>query len=107
HIKKLRHYGVAFESYTEPHFRTTGPAGELMIAVAAWIAEQERKRIVERTKAGMERAPRAGKHIGRPKKVCDREKIRKLHRQGKSTREIAAEIGGISHMAVARALAGK
>ncbi len=33
-------YGVQFISYTEAHFRTTGPAGELMIAIAAWIAGQ-------------------------------------------------------------------
>jgi hypothetical protein len=32
--------------------RTTGPAGKLMLAVVAWIAEQERKGISDRTKAG-------------------------------------------------------
>ena len=57
HIRVLKDYGVEFESYTEPHFCTTGPAGELMIAVAAWIAKQERLRISERTIAGLERAP--------------------------------------------------
>ena len=51
HIKVLRSYGVEYVSFTEPHFRTTGPAGELMIAVAAWIAEQEHKRISERVRA--------------------------------------------------------
>ena len=35
HIKRLRGYGVECISFTEPHFRTTRPAGELMIAVAA------------------------------------------------------------------------
>ena len=35
HIRRLTNYGVAFESYTEQHFRTTGPAGELMLAVSA------------------------------------------------------------------------
>jgi hypothetical protein len=39
HIKTLRGYGVEYVSFSEPHFRTTGPAGELMIAVAAWIAD--------------------------------------------------------------------
>jgi hypothetical protein len=41
-IRKLTVHGVAFESYTEAHFRTTQPAGELMLAIAAWIAKQER-----------------------------------------------------------------
>lgn len=63
HIKKLRGYGVEFESFTEAHFRTTGSAGELMIAIAAWIAEQERKRISERTLAGLVKARRDGKTL--------------------------------------------
>src|SRR5205807_843642 len=54
YIRDLTKYGVEFESYSEAHFRTTGPAGELMLAVAAWIAKQERIRISERTKAGLE-----------------------------------------------------
>jgi DNA invertase Pin-like site-specific DNA recombinase len=47
-------------SFTEPHFRTVGPAGELMIAVAAWIVKQEHRRISERTKAGLAKARRQG-----------------------------------------------
>jgi DNA invertase Pin-like site-specific DNA recombinase len=65
YVEKLREFKVSFESYTEAHFRTTGPAGELMLAVAAWIAKQERLRISERTKAGLDRARREGKHCGR------------------------------------------
>ena len=33
HIKRLTSHSVQFVSYTEEHFRTTGAAGELMIAV--------------------------------------------------------------------------
>jgi DNA invertase Pin-like site-specific DNA recombinase len=72
HIKKLLDYGVQFESLTESHFRTTGPAGELMIAIAAWIAKQERVRISERTKAGLAVARSKGRIGGRPPKVFDR-----------------------------------
>jgi DNA invertase Pin-like site-specific DNA recombinase len=56
HIQKLASYGVGLVSVTEPHFRTPGPAGELLIAVAAWIAKQERIRISERVRAGLETA---------------------------------------------------
>ena len=78
HIQKLASYGVGLVSVTEPHFRTTGPAGELLIAVAAWIAKQERIRISERVRAGLERAkenrhedrtadrPSAGRFQARP-----------------------------------------
>jgi DNA invertase Pin-like site-specific DNA recombinase len=65
-IQKLNGYRVQFESLTEPHFRTTGPAGELMIAVAAWIAKQERNRISERVRAGLERAKKNGTKTGQP-----------------------------------------
>lgn len=65
HIAKLKGYGVEFESYTEPHFRTNGPAGELMIALAAWIAKQERKRLIERITAGVDRAQGEGVCFGR------------------------------------------
>jgi DNA invertase Pin-like site-specific DNA recombinase len=43
YIRQLKDGGVDFVSYTEAHFRTTGPAGSLMLTVAAWMAEQERK----------------------------------------------------------------
>jgi DNA invertase Pin-like site-specific DNA recombinase len=71
HIKVLRGYGIQYISYSEPHFRTTGPAGELMIAVAAWIAEQEHKRISERTIAGLAKARRQGRIGGRRPRVVD------------------------------------
>lgn len=103
HIKKLMEYGVQFESLTESHFRTTGPAGELMIAVAAWIAKQERLRISERTKAGLARAKREGKTCGRPVAVFRRDVALEMQRAGKSLREIASEMG-VSHVTVARGI---
>lgn len=93
HIRRLTHYGVQFESYTEPHFRTTGPAGELMLAIAAWIAKQERLHISERTKAGLQRARAAGVRFGRPKRIFDRFKVLELHEQGLSYAKIGAECG--------------
>lgn len=103
YVRKLTLQGVQFESYTEAHFRTTGPAGELMLAIAAWIAKQERLRISERTKAGMERARREGKHIGRPCRVYDRTRIREMRADGMSLRAIASRCQ-ISFMTVARLL---
>lgn len=67
YIQRLRTHGIEFVSFTEEHFRTTGPAGELLIAVAAWIAQQERLRHRARVQAGIERARAQGKKIGRPK----------------------------------------
>jgi|SRR5579871_4115076 len=93
-IRALREHGVQFESYTEAHFRTTGAAGELMLAVAAWIAEQERRRIAERTRAGLARARRAGKTLGRPRRVVGHKlvQVRSLRESGMSLGAIAREL---------------
>ena len=103
HIKRLRGHGVDFVSYTEEHFRTTGAAGELMLAIAAWIAEQERKRIVERTMAGLDRARREGKQLGRPRVIFNRERVREMRAAGSSIRAIATELG-LSVTTVARTI---
>ena len=104
HIKTLLSHGVQYLSYTEPHFRTTGPAGELMIAIAAWIAQQERQRISERTIAGLARAKRAGSVLGRPRLVVDRSRVAELHAAGHSVRAIASQLG-CSPASVCRMLA--
>lgn len=42
-----------------------GPMRDLLIELMAWFAEAERARLIERTRAGQDRARREGKHIGR------------------------------------------
>jgi putative DNA-invertase from lambdoid prophage Rac len=37
-----------------------------VVAIFGWVAEQELPRLIEGTKAGMERARREGKRLGRP-----------------------------------------
>lgn len=93
HIKSLLSYGVQFESLTESHFRTTGPAGELMIAIAAWIAKQERVRISERTKAGLATARAKGVQLGRRWKVFPRDEAQAMRDAGISWRAIARKLG--------------
>ncbi|WP_279324176.1 recombinase family protein [Anaeromyxobacter soli] len=57
------------ESFREyaPWLDTGGPVRPLLVAVFGWVAEQERSRLIERTKAGLERARRQGKRLGRPR----------------------------------------
>jgi len=47
----------------------TSPAGKLMLAMLAAVAEMERDLIVERTQAGLARAKTEGKILGRPAKT--------------------------------------
>jgi len=91
-IARLDRSGVQFWSMTEEHFRTSGPAGPLLIAIAAYIAKNERDQILSRIHAGIARARREGKTIGRPRKLIDRMKAVELREQGKSIREIACEL---------------
>ena len=97
YIRNLTRYGVQFESYTEAHFRTTGMAGELMLAITAWIAKQERLRITERVNAGIARARRhgtkSGAPIGRPHVVFDRHHVVEMCTTGASWRQIASALG--------------
>jgi DNA invertase Pin-like site-specific DNA recombinase len=97
HLKRLKEYGVGFESYSEAWARSTGPLGELfvelMTAVTAWAAQQERVRISERTKAGLARARAAGRVGGRRATVFDRAKARKLRDSGLSWRKVAGKMG--------------
>ena len=59
--------GVPVVSVREPWLDTAGPVRPLLIAIFGWVAEQERSRLIERTKAGLDRARRQGKKLGRPR----------------------------------------
>ena len=58
----------------------------------AALAKQERIRISERTKAGLERVKRSGKTLGRPQQA-DADKVKLLREQGLSLAAIAKECG--------------
>ena len=62
--------GVGFQSMRE-NFETTTAVGRLMLNILGSLAEFELELIRERVKAGMDRARRQGKRIGRPR-VTDR-----------------------------------
>lgn len=62
--------GVSFKSIRE-QFETSTALGRLLMNLLAALAEFELELIRERVKAGMERAARQGRRIGRPK-VTDR-----------------------------------
>lgn len=66
-VAELDRLGVAVVSVRESWLDTSGPARSLLVSVFAWAAEQERARLIERTRAGIDRARREGKAIGRPR----------------------------------------
>jgi putative DNA-invertase from lambdoid prophage Rac len=65
-VLELDRLGVPVLSVREGWLDTGGPVRPLLVAIFGWVAEQERTRLIERTKAGLERARREGKRLGRP-----------------------------------------
>lgn len=63
----LRQCGVRILSYRQSWTDTPGELQPLLFSIFAFFAEQESKKISDRTRIGMARAKAAGKHIGRPK----------------------------------------
>src|SRR5215207_565104 len=61
---RLAQAGVSLRSATEP-IDTSTPSGRLIFQMLASFAEYERETIGERTRAGLHRAFRNGKHVGR------------------------------------------
>ncbi len=103
HLERLTASGVNWRSYTEEYLDSTGLFRDAVIAILAVIAKQERVRRSERALAAVARLRRQGRtgHLGRPRLVVDRDKARRLHREGWSVRRIAGEIG-VSFMTVQR-----
>jgi DNA invertase Pin-like site-specific DNA recombinase len=93
YLKTLDGYGVRFRSYTESFLDTTGPVRDLLIAIAGWLAQQEREKIRIRTLAGQARARAQGKVIGRPKVTVDAPLLASLRNHGLSWNQIKAQTG--------------
>jgi len=71
YLKLLKSQGVSLKSMQESWLDTSDDGmGELLIAIFSWVAQQERKRISERTKAGLSKAKNVGKR-GPDKKPRD------------------------------------
>lgn len=78
YLERLKRNNIALKSLQESWLDTRDEGlGQLLLAIFSWVAQQERKRIVERTKAGLERAVKNGKRLGRPAGSKDKKKRRK------------------------------
>lgn len=78
YLERLKRNGVAVKSLQETWLDTRDDGvGQLLLAVFSWVASQERKRIRERTLAGLKRAREAGKQLGRPAGSKDKKRRRK------------------------------
>ena len=73
YLKRLERCGVAVKSLQESWLDTRDKGmSELLLPIFSWVAAQERQRIAERVKSGLERARREGKHLGRQRGAKDK-----------------------------------
>ena len=102
-LDELHAVGVSFVSLGEGIDCTT-PAGRLQLHVLAALAEFERGRIAERVAAGLARARRQGKTLGRPRVEVSADALASV--VGLSTRQAAVRLG-VSASTVRRRLRQK
>jgi len=93
HLQRLTGNGVDWWSFKEEYLRSIGPFRDAVLSILATIAKQERVRLSERVRAGLDRARAQGKVVGRPKVVIDRAKVLELHQQGLSQWDISQMLG--------------
>ena len=80
-------------AYPMLDFTDDSGMGKLMAAMLAWMAEQERKMIVRRIKAGIAARRARGKRVGRRSvSPATQSRIRRLRSDGLSFRQIAREL---------------
>jgi DNA invertase Pin-like site-specific DNA recombinase len=93
HLNLLESYGVGYKSYTEQYLDSTGIFKEAVISILAIVAKQERVRLSERTRAGLERARGKGTQLGKP--GFDQEQIDQIRR---------LKGGGLSNYAISKTM---
>ncbi len=107
HLQRLTSYGVQWRSHTEQYLDSCGIFRDAVLAILAVIAKQERVRLTERVRAGLDRArekgTRSGKPVGRPRLIFRRDQVEQLRANGLSWRQIALRTG-VSIGSVRRAL---
>lgn len=95
YLTRLDEYGVDWHSYKEEYLSSLGVFSDCIIALLSALAKQERLRISERTKAGLERTKRVnGTKLGRPR--TPRAKIKQavqLRNEGLSFSKVGEEMG--------------
>jgi DNA invertase Pin-like site-specific DNA recombinase len=93
HLQRLTGYGIAWRSFTEQYLDSTGIFRDAVIGILAAVAKQEKVRISERTRAGLERARGQGVILGRPRVSVNAVKIRDLRERGLSWEAISRSTG--------------
>ncbi|MDF7799325.1 recombinase family protein [Pontiellaceae bacterium B1224] len=99
YLQTLSERGVKWHSYSEEYLSSLGAFADVVVSILSTLAKQERIRISERTKAGLQRAKAEGKTLGRPEgkqtqKTIDRIRlVKQLRAEGYSFTKIGQQLG--------------
>jgi putative DNA-invertase from lambdoid prophage Rac len=88
YLNDLTLYGVAYKSYTEQYLDSCGIFKEAIISIMAVMAKQERIRISERTKAGLQTAREKGIRLGRAPANIPMVEATELRKKGYSLKRL-------------------
>jgi DNA invertase Pin-like site-specific DNA recombinase len=107
-VTVLGQRGIGFRSLAEPWLDTTSAHGKLIFDMFASLAEYERSRLSERTRAGLAAAKARGRLGGRPRTMTPQklEAAHQLRSQGKTLKETADTLS-VSVSSLTRALSSK
>jgi DNA invertase Pin-like site-specific DNA recombinase len=96
HLERITGAGLEYQSLQEQYLNTLGDFRDAVISILAAVAKIEKRRISERTKAGLDKLKAQGQMLGRAKARDDValvQSVREMRAEGKSVREIAGETG--------------
>lgn len=91
-VKMLEAKGIRVHCLALGGVDLTSAAGKMTMGVLAAVAEFERDLLIERTQAGLERAKKEGKSLGRPN-ATHRDSVQALKVAGKSQSQVVTELG--------------
>jgi len=98
YIRQLKIYKTGLKSMQESWLDTTQEGvAELLLAIFSWVAAEEKRKISERTKAGLAKLKSRGVKLGRPHSLNQkhikekREEIWQKMKEGKSLSNLAKE----------------
>lgn len=87
YLERLTSYQVGYKSFTEPYLDSCGTFKDVVISLLATMAKQERIRMGERVRAGLQHARRQGKKLGRPPlRQLTPDEVAKLRRERTQTK---------------------
>lgn len=93
YLQQLNAYGVDWRSYTEQFIDSCGIFRDVVVSILATLAKQERIKIGDRTKAGLQRARKLGHIGGRPRVTVDMVEVQQRRKLGESYAAIADDLG--------------